>query len=167
MLTLSPAMNIVDADFIFPEEEFSADEVEEPELRKEAAGVMLYDPNYPGYTLTVYNTKKLCLGFPCGKVEPGETLQEAAVRELFEETGVQISPEQCTQDYHAGLYGDTFVKIYFVSCCFDDIAYVSSIPGEHLEIDIREVDDLVAITAGSYSSFNARALRTFNMIQDS
>ena len=35
--------------------------------------------------------KKRGVEFPGGKVEPGETLEEAAIREVYEETAVQIS----------------------------------------------------------------------------
>lgn len=33
-------------------------------------------------------------GVPAGKIEPGESPKEAAIRELFEETGIQVQPDR-------------------------------------------------------------------------
>lgn len=56
-----------------------------------AIGVVLHE----GRTLLVQRSKspdKGLWGYPGGHVEPGETAAEAAVRELFEETGVRAAP---------------------------------------------------------------------------
>lgn len=45
---------------------------------------------YEGKWLCTIN-KKRGIEFPGGKVEPGETLEEAAIREVYEETAVHIS----------------------------------------------------------------------------
>lgn len=56
---------------------------------QQAALVLIERPD--GAILSVWNRTYLCWGLPGGKVDPGETLQHAARRELFEETGV-IAP---------------------------------------------------------------------------
>lgn len=45
---------------------------------------------YKGKWLCTIN-KKRGIEFPGGKVEPGETLQDAAIREVYEETAVHIT----------------------------------------------------------------------------
>ena len=47
-------------------------------------------------------TEGLLWGVPAGKVEPGEQIIQAAVRELSEETAIQTSPDQLT--YMGALY---------------------------------------------------------------
>ncbi|MEG0259091.1 MAG: NUDIX domain-containing protein [Lysinibacillus sp.] len=43
--------------------------------------------------------KRRGVEFPGGKLEPGETLEEAAVREVFEETGVRVRSLQWFAEY--------------------------------------------------------------------
>lgn len=53
----------------------------------------------PDGTLLVVNRRQndavLCL--PGGKVDPGETLAQALVREVAEETGLSVAPEACRE----------------------------------------------------------------------
>ncbi|SFJ39229.1 8-oxo-dGTP diphosphatase [Halobacillus dabanensis] len=54
------------------------------------------------------------LEFPGGKVEEGETAEEAAVREVREETGAEISQLSYIGQYHVDGKGGTVVKnVYF------------------------------------------------------
>ena len=59
--------------------------------------------------------------FPGGKIEPGETIQEAAVRECLEETGIKVVP--------VGLYSQTIhhydhasVELNFIACSVEHSA---------------------------------------------
>ena len=50
--------------------------------------------NYEGRILMIKRAKRegnLVWGFPGGKVEVGETKEEACIREIYEETGINIS----------------------------------------------------------------------------
>ncbi len=52
--------------------------------------------------------------FPGGKVEPGETAEQAAYREVMEETGGRIERLQYIGQYRVEGRGDTIIKnIYF------------------------------------------------------
>nr|WP_295971261.1 nucleoside triphosphatase YtkD [uncultured Bacillus sp.] len=51
--------------------------------------------------------------FPGGKREPGETLEEAAVREVEEETGAHIKTMQFISEYEVTNEEESFVKAVF------------------------------------------------------
>ncbi|WP_167956359.1 NUDIX hydrolase [Anaerosporobacter faecicola] len=42
--------------------------------------------------------------FPAGLVEPGEDVQQAAVREMYEETGLTLTPVPCSQEYQKAYF---------------------------------------------------------------
>ena len=64
--------------------------------------------------------------FPGGKIEPGETPEQAIAREVREELGVIATPherlESVSHDYAHG----TRVEIVFVRCSLDSHAFVLS-----------------------------------------
>ena len=58
------------------------------ELTMESKHVLVLVKHQNKWLCTIH--KRRGVEFPGGKVEPGETLEEAAVREVFEETGVRV-----------------------------------------------------------------------------
>jgi hypothetical protein len=54
-----------------------------------AATVIIFSPNYKKVLLT-FNTKRNQWEFPGGKIDVGEGVKEAAIRESFEEGGIVI-----------------------------------------------------------------------------
>lgn len=86
----------------------------------------------PGIAVIIFNDKNHVLlqrrvdgglwGIPSGHVEPGETISNAAVREVFEETGLHIKILRLI-----GVYSDPKSQVFkypdgrithFVTCCF-------------------------------------------------
>lgn len=59
------------------------------------------------------NHKKRGLEFPGGKLEKGETLEEAARREVLEETGAILKQLELIGEYEVTLNEKTFVKAIF------------------------------------------------------
>lgn len=59
------------------------------------------------------NHKKRGFEFPGGKVEQGETLEEAAKREVLEETGATLDELLYIGEYEVTFDGETFVKAIF------------------------------------------------------
>jgi len=86
----------------------------------------------PGVAVIIFNEKNEVLlqkradiklwGIPSGHVEPGETVKEAAIREVLEETGLHVKILRLI-----GIYSDPSSQIFhypdgrvthFVTCCF-------------------------------------------------
>lgn len=64
------------------------------------------------WLLTHHKTRGL--EFPGGKVEPGETAEEAAVREVMEETGAVVKNLHYVAQYYVDGKSDTIIKnVYF------------------------------------------------------
>ncbi|MGN1385554.1 MAG: RNA deprotection pyrophosphohydrolase [Bacillus sp. (in: firmicutes)] len=65
-----------------------------------------------GWVLTTH--KERGLEFPGGKLEKGETIEQAAIREVWEETGAVIKELHYIGQYSVNDGQDTFVKdVYF------------------------------------------------------
>jgi phosphatase NudJ len=82
---------------------------------------------------------------PAGRVEPGETLVEAAVRETLEETGVRIIVESLLRVEHAPSHGGARVRVFLLARPSDDTAPRTT-PNEHtLEARWVTLDELTSL----------------------
>ena len=64
------------------------------------------DPTYPGV---------LRWGTIGGALDPGESHQQAAVRELYEETGLVIGPDALTQPFHRSTHEFSWGGVHYSS----------------------------------------------------
>ncbi len=84
--------------------------------------------------------------FPAGRVEPGESLAQGAIRETLEESGVPVALDGVLQIQH-GPYpdGTARVRVFFAAHPIDDTPPLSA-PNEHsLEarwVTLDELDSL-------------------------
>lgn len=60
---------------------------------------------------------------PGGRLEPGESLLEACRREVFEETGLTVTPRSIAAVVERRMEGFHYVIIDFIADCLDDPAY--------------------------------------------
>lgn len=67
-----------------------------------------------GRYLLLKETKHRGWYFPAGRVEPGESLEEAARRETREETGVDVVLEGLLRFEHGPTLGGMRVRVFFV-----------------------------------------------------
>lgn len=105
----------------------------------------------PGVAIMIFNNKKQILlqkrsdvklwGIPSGHVEPGETVTNAAIRGVFEETGLHVEIVR-----FIGVYSDPKSQIFeypdgrithFVTCCFE-----AKIIGGEISCESSETLDL-------------------------
>ncbi|MEH7437629.1 nucleoside triphosphatase YtkD [Neobacillus drentensis] len=80
-------------------------------FKEEAKHVLVICQQGDKWLLT--NHKKRGFEFPGGKVEPFETLEEAARRETFEETGAILGQLQFVAEYKVSDQNSSFVKAVF------------------------------------------------------
>lgn len=78
---------------------------------EEARHVLVICQHHDGWILTRH--KKRGLEFPGGKREPGETLEAAAKREVYEETGAILADLQFLAEYKVSDVTGSFVKAVF------------------------------------------------------
>jgi phosphatase NudJ len=82
---------------------------------------------------------------PAGRVEPGETLVDAAVRETLEESGLRVTVESILRIEHSPSPGGARVRVFFVARPLDDTAPRSA-PNEHsLEARWVTLDELASL----------------------
>jgi 8-oxo-dGTP diphosphatase len=80
-------------------------------FEQEAKHVLVICTYLDGWLLTKHIVRGL--EFPGGKVEPGESLKEAAIREVFEETGATLEKLSQIAEYRVFDEKKTFVKAVF------------------------------------------------------
>lgn len=91
--------------------------------------------------------QKRTLGIPKGSIEEGETELEAALRETFEETGIQLRVDQLEPTIHSVIvYSHKDKKpvgtIFYAICRIEDPAEIG-LPGDRVpktQLQLEEVD---------------------------
>ena len=85
---------------------------------------------------------------PGGRVEPGETLADAAIREVFEETGVPIRLDGILRVEHSpghALTRDTRVRVLFTGTPLDDTPPKTTADDESLGAAYLTLDEIRAL----------------------
>ena len=89
---------------------------------KKAACVLLIRPSDGKLVVASRRGEPGDIGLPGGKVDPGETCLEAAVRELYEETGIALQAEEVVQVYVRPCLGETDYETTTFMCMADDVS---------------------------------------------
>jgi 8-oxo-dGTP diphosphatase len=80
-------------------------------FEQDAKHVLVICNYLDGWLLTKHSVRGL--EFPGGKAEPGESLKEAAIREVYEETGATLEKLSQIAEYRVSGEKNTFVKAVF------------------------------------------------------
>ncbi|MBS1576838.1 MAG: NUDIX domain-containing protein [Bacteroidetes bacterium] len=85
-----------------------------------------------GKLLLAFSSNKQCFYLPGGKINYGETPQEALIREIAEELNTTIEKEQLIYYTHisAPAYGETSGTIMEQDCFFSEIDFSPQASGE-------------------------------------
>lgn len=79
------------------------------------AAVIERDGRYLICQRPAYKTRGLLWEFPGGKVEPGETLQDAIIRECREELNILVQPTGILTEVEH-VYPDLTIRLHFLLC---------------------------------------------------
>jgi|LakMenE01Jun11ns_1017448.scaffolds.fasta_scaffold9933952_2 8-oxo-dGTP pyrophosphatase MutT (NUDIX family) len=110
----------------------------------DAAGVAII---YNNKILLIHPTnaswKRGTCGIPKGGIEPGEDLMEAALRELREETGIILQPEQLepsSESVHISRKNVEWMLFYFI-CKITDLSEIG-LDSERLPNDMLQLEEI-------------------------
>ena len=79
--------------------------------------------------------------FPAGLVEPGEDMLEAAVREIYEETGLHFEPKSAPEGYSRPFYTTVGMTD---ECCGTVYGYCSGIPSNVNQEGSEDIEIVLA-----------------------
>lgn len=105
-----------------------------------------------GRILLIRKKDETLWGLPAGAVEPGETPSRALRREVFEETGLIVTPEQIIGVFGGGKYryeyinGDQVEYTVIVFECVIVKGHLRSMDGEAEELEFFKEDELPELT---------------------
>lgn len=116
-----------------------------------AACVALVDSRIKTIKMVTRKNNQL-LGMPGGKLDPGETFREAAIRETFEETGVSLTHEQITEEpIYIGQVGD-FEVATFLAFISDDQQFVQKEHGvKTVSLPVSSIADVNLVEFPEYN----------------
>lgn len=116
-----------------------------------AACVALVDSRIKTIKMVTRKNNQL-LGMPGGKLDPGETFREAAIRETFEETGVSLTHEQITEEpIYIGQVGD-FEVATFLAFISDDQQFVQKEHGvKTVSLPVSSIADVHLVEFPEYN----------------
>ena len=116
-----------------------------------AACVALVDSRIKTIKMVTRKNNQL-LGMPGGKLNPGETFREAAIRETFEETGVSLTHEQITEEpIYIGQVGD-FEVATFLAFISDDPQFVQKEHGvKTVSLPVSSIADVNLVEFPEYN----------------
>ena len=121
-------------------------------MLKAAAVILIID----GRILSVTTTKR-GISLPCGKLEPGESPREAAIREVKEETGFTVDIKKLPPYEAFDVGGDTYVYTFLANPITATGTLLSSEEGDANFSPIHEV------LTGRFWHYNQGALKHFNI----
>lgn len=125
---------------------------------KEAAGTFVLRKR-DQHVLAIDISKKTGVaddwGLPCGKSEPGETLEQTAIRETVEETGVEVTLKGLL---YRGL-SRVFTVATFLATCDDDVVPVSSAEGPVKWVPWQK------LVIGTHKGYNRKVIEGYNALQ--